>query len=290
MKNKTIAVVGLGSIGMRHAKHLVDLGHRVCGMDVDKEKVEKLVAYGGIGTEPVELDGAVIATPTDTHFDIINSLADKKCPLFVEKPIGGRGVPTTKNVIMVGYNLRFHECVIAARRWINEGHIGKPLWGNFVVAQHNARPDYLRDGVIRNWSHEIDLALYLLGPGKSMACVIQSRTSESLADIILHHDNGAQSVVHLDYLTRPEIRQSLIVGDKGMIIFDLVNGQAWLRGIAGIIMDHITAVNDFDHNYLEEMEAFIDRIDGKKTIGCTAAEGIETFVVCNDARIQAGLL
>jgi hypothetical protein len=37
------------------------------------------------------------------------------------------------------------------------------------------------------------------------------------------------------------------------------------------------------------MKAFIDRMDGKETLGCSAEEGLEVLKVCLEVRKQAGL-
>jgi len=178
---------------------------------------------------------------------------------------------------MVGYNLRFHACVKKAKEWMQSDVIGEPVWANFTVAQFNDKLDYLRDGVILNWSHEIDLALYLLGDASVRSCVSDT---PMLADIILMHENGCHSVVHLDYLTRPEVRQTIISGLDATIILDLVNRQAWLRDADGSILDHLDADDSWDENYVEEMAAFLARVDGQETIGCTGEEGLRVLELC----------
>lgn len=297
---KKIGVIGLGSIGMRHAKNLHDLGHTVFGYDPDEKRALELrdmwdegTATTGSSRDFYEIlersDAVVVASPTETHFDVIAKCKDK--PVFVEKPIGGRGAPVIGNVIMVGYNLRFHQCVKTAKRWLDQGFIGEPQWANLVCGQYSDKEAYLRDGVILNWSHEIDLALYLLGPAKVANSFTRLKQGkDDMTDIILNHNNGCHSTIHLDYITQPEIRQTIIVGSEGSIIIDLRARYAWLRGKAGIIMDQLEARDSFDENYIEEMKAFIDRIDGKNTIGCTAEEGLAALKICLNVKLQAGLI
>lgn len=297
---KKIGVIGLGSIGMRHAKNLHDLGHTVFGYDPDEKRALELrdmwdegTATTGSSRDFYEIlersDAVVVASPTETHFDVIAKCKDK--PVFVEKPIGGRGAPILGNVIMVGYNLRFHQCVKTAKRWLDQGFIGEPQWANLVCGQYSDKEAYLRDGVILNWSHEIDLALYLLGPAKVANSFTRLKQGkDDMTDIILNHNNGCHSTIHLDYITQPEIRQTIIVGSEGSIIIDLRARYAWLRGKAGIIMDQLEARDSFDENYIEEMKAFIDRIDGKNTIGCTAEEGLAALKICLNVKLQAGLI
>lgn len=291
--SKTIGVIGLGSIGMRHAKNLIKLGHEVYGADFTGSRVDELIKAGGsIASEEslASYDAMIIATPTSSHIEYMHKY-NNTTPLFLEKPIGDRRFTKTDNVAMVGYNLRFHECVQQAKEWVAEGLLGQPLWGNFVCAQYNDKPAYLRDGVILNWSHEIDLALHLMGPAEVAASATRlTDGKDDLTDIVLVHENGCRSTIHLDYLTKPEVRQSIIVGDKGTIIMDLVGRQAWLRDArAGTVIDAFVAQDSWDSNYMDEMRAFIDRIDGQETVGATGEEGLRVLEICLKVREQAGL-
>lgn len=280
MNKKSILVHGLGSIGMRHARNLIRLGHDVIGYDTDKDKIEQLLAAGGQSDWPKDIDGIVIASPTSQHAEALKTYqAIANVPIFIEKPIATAMVPTT-NVIMVGYNLRFHACVKKAREWLAGSDMGEILWANFVCAQENTK---YQDSVIFNWSHEIDLALYLLGSANLINYAVKvhpKTTQQSLADLHLFHGSGCATTVHLDYLTKPQIRQFIIVGSQSQIIADLVNRCCWLRGKLGIYIDQISMPQDsWDENYLEEMQAFIDRLDGKDTIGASAQEALNVVKI-----------
>ena len=176
-----------------------------------------------------------------------------------------------------------------AKEWIDAYHIGEPVWANFTLGQRSSKPPYLRDGVILNWSHEIDLCLYLLGGGSvSGSSTRLSDGRDDISDILFTHANGCRSTIHLDYITEPEVRQSIVVGKKGTVIIDLVSHNAWLRDNDNHILEHAMGV-DWDHTYVDEMQAFLDRIDGKETLGCTADEGLEVLKVCLEVRKAAGL-
>ena len=304
---RKIGVIGLGSIGMRHAKNLVDMGCWVHAWDPDEAKCKEIMLYrpadtsnilpvgwcDDIGEVSARCDAIVIASPTHLHLDHIMS-CKFKTPLFVEKPLihkfeddillGGH--------ITVGYNLRFHSCVKKAKEWLDAGLIGEPLWASFTCAQYNDKPAYLRDGVILNWSHEIDLALYLLGAAKVKASSTRLTDGrDDMADILLTHDSGTMTHIHLDYITADELRGFTIVGKKGAIKVTLLGG-----GVATIsddaedgYSDLYCPENSFDANYVEEMQAFIDRIDGKETLGATGEEGLAVLRICLEVRKQAGL-
>ena len=284
-----IGVLGAGSIGSRHIKNLIELGHTVQMYD---PKIDPHVYDKHRNNIIYWADAVVIATPTDEHANSIRYCHDMNTPMFVEKPIVGAykdwGFIPTEHIKMVGYNLRFHSCVKRARELVGHGVIGRPLWARFNCAQFNDRPDYLRDGVILNWSHEIDLAIYLLGNAAhitSSAFKTSHDSSEDVADIILYHTQPKiQSVIHLDYLTKPERRGFMIVGEDGAIEVDLVNRTLFQKDNKGKVVELFTGRDSWDGNYLDEMRKFIDRLNGEQTIGCTAAEALMVTHICLEAR------
>ncbi len=282
-----IGVIGLGSIGMRHAKNLITLGHTVVGHDPNEEVCRKFNRCDerASATEewPEDVHALVIASPTSRHASHLSFACETmKVPVFVEKPIADRMNGLTKllpaNYIkMVGCNLRFHPCVIQVWEWLREGVIGDPLWAQFTLAQKSEKEDYLRDGLLLNWgAHEVDLARYLLGSAILRVCIC---TDPLIADLILSHPNGVQSTIHLDYVTYPHRRLFYIGGTKGLIAADLERRLVWLN-------DHTTlkfggTVND---DYIAEMQSFVHRAGGAATPGATAEDGVATLELLLEAQ------
>ena len=293
MKPKTIGIIGLGSIGARHKDNLVKhlKQTEVIGYDPDPSKKTGWT-IDNLDFMIDMCDALVIASPTPMHEEHIYKCFGEAMPCFVEKPIADKmiDIEGTNNIIMVGYNLRFHSCVKKAKTWVDDKFIGKPLWANFTLGQFSEKPPYLRDGVILNWSHEIDLACYLLGSGGVMASSTRALDGkDDITDIILLHSSGCRSTVHLDYVTSPEVRQFIIVGSEATIICDLLHRMAWLRDKNDVVLDQFQGQDDWNDNYIEEMQAFLDRIDGKEVLGCTANEAIDVLKICLDVRKNAGL-
>jgi predicted dehydrogenase len=280
---KKIGIIGLGSIGNRHFQNFEKLGCEVRAYDT------QITAYATRDGPAIDTtnrqevidwaDALVIATHTAHHYEDILSTGK---PLFVEKPIVASTLEwakvPTKHVVMVGYNLRFHSCVKKVRGWLGEGLIGKPLWARFTCAQFSDKADYIRDGLCLNWSHEIDLALHLLGHAVVMAAVGDDQT---VLDIILNHDvHHCQTVVHLDYLLKFERRGFLIAGTNGSIEVDLLRRKAICLDNRGLITNNYQGRDTFDSNYVAEAQAFLDRLDGKTTEGCTADEAMNVANIC----------
>ena len=288
MKEKLkIGVVGLGSIGKRHFDNFAHLGHEVVGYDPATHKREDWAPL-------LSCDGVVIASPTRMHASHIQGFHDLKIPILVEKPLVKTRSEWEKvpldHVALVGYNLRFHSCVRKVRQWMAEGVIGQPLWARFTCAQHSDKEPYLRDGVILNWSHEIDLAIHLLGKAflRTASALRRTKYGEDLADLILAHTNGCQSVVHLDYIARPERRGFCIIGANGSIDADLVTRQAFCKDNDGKIIHTHFGVDCFDSNYVTEANAFIalvtKKVKPENLVGCTAAQAHFVADICLDAQ------
>ena len=272
-----IGILGMGSIGSRHAENLKKIGCEILPYD----------PTGSICTHEEALDDSnaiVIASPISEHYiDLMDALATKK-PVFCEKPIAHIGHASFSNVAMVGYNLRFHPCVIAAKEWVDQ--IGTIFSADFMCAQYN---DKYKDHVVLNWSHEIDLAHYLLGQpnyASIMPLGIYDRevgTHVSAKAIWAVQDKPALVTMHLDYLARPEIRQFLIIGSEGQIIVDLYGRQGWLRDAKGQVIDTIDETyTSYDDDYLDEMKEFIGILDGERPYnrGCTGEEALRALETC----------
>jgi predicted dehydrogenase len=273
---KKIGILGLGSIGSRHFENFKNLGCEVRGYDPKRDSnIERnqLLAWA---------DAFVIASPTIQHcIDAFDCEKEDK-PCFVEKPIiatVNQALPINHKVLMVGYNLRFHSCVKRARAWLGEGLIGKPLWARFTAAQYSDKADYIRDGLCLNWSHEIDLALFLLGHATMMT---SAGDDQRVVDIILNHDvHHCQTLVHLDYISKWERRGFLIVGEIGSIEVDLVMRQAFLRDNKGSLPEiYYDRRGSYDRDYVAEARAFLDRLDGHTVDGCTADEAMHVANIC----------
>lgn len=270
-----IGVLGLGSIGLRHARNALALGHEVSGFDPDETRQGLLSAQGGTAATRESIlhsDYVVVASPTPEHYKDISELS---CPSLVEKPLADREVHLDTDMVrLVGYNLRYHSCVKQAREWIKTGFIGTPLCGHFMLAQFNEKPAYLRDGVVLNWSHEIDLCLHLMGPGECLSSACKNNT---VADFFIQHKGGAISSIHLNYINKAEERYFTILGDKGKIHCVLAPYRiAECYPEDGTIMVYKYDTT-FDQDYVTEMKAFLSGDIGP---GCTAQEAIEVLKIC----------
>lgn len=284
-----IGILGHGSIGKRHATNAAKLGHDTLIYDPET------CSPAARNTVMRESDAIVIATPTQRHcLDILDCVEQQK-PMLIEKPIT-HPVTATLNLVtdrlaisgvpaFVGFNLRFHEAVKKAKEWMPI--IGTPYRSYFSVLQKCSREEYLRDGVISNWmSHEIDLALWLLGPGTVAECEVDS--GDSIAELVIHHEPYRNTCIQGDYRTEPEVRAFTISGEVGQIKTDLVLRQTtcWADLIP---TETYCAKDSFDENYKDELSSWIDQIQGKDGLCADWQQGVAVERIVIAARELGGL-
>lgn len=293
---KTIGVIGLGSIGMRHAKNLLAMGHKVYGLDVTNAAEDAAVKIG-CSELPIggylldECAGVIIATPTKYHYQELERLSFMAFGggILCEKPLAYELNDNLSKILpdMMGNNQRYHPCVKQAKEWLQEGAISNVLYAGFRIEQYNEK---YTDSVILNWGgHECDLALYLLGPATVSECKAKSKNGiENVATISLAHTSGANSYITMDYITKPQQRSFYIVGQGGKIHCDLEQFEATLETTRGV-WEKVALAGSMDQTYVDEMQEFIRRIDGHESdgIGATGADGLRCLELLLEARRMA---
>jgi myo-inositol 2-dehydrogenase / D-chiro-inositol 1-dehydrogenase len=142
-----LGVLGAGRMGRVHAEHLA---RRIEGVQVvvwaDPTEPDLAGLARGLGIERIadhwrqvvdsdDLDAVVIATPTDTHHEIVMAASRRGLAIFCEKPLDLR-LPTLREIqaeverrhvtLMVAFQRRFDPAFAALQREIGAGRIGRP--------------------------------------------------------------------------------------------------------------------------------------------------------------------
>lgn len=294
-----VAVFGHGSMGARHVRNALDLGHTVAVHDPARG--------AGVDTEAAELEAMrkahaiVIATPATTHARLLwGALWLGARPVLIEKPLAvnaaqAQALASTFRLqserVMVGYNLRFHPHVVAMRKAIDARAIGAIIGANFhVLCDGSTWPGASYADALLECSHEIDLALHLLGP----AHVTHATQSHDGRDwhLVLQHDAGVVSRVHMSTVARGYARGAVIVGAFGELVWTWNAPEAWSSlSILGA-RERLTV--DADMTYKMEMAAFLgraalpDATDGSMFAGVAdMAAGLRVLKMCDAARASA---
>lgn len=315
-----MAVLGLGSIGLRHARNLIALGASVVGFDPSAERRALLAGDGGQARDSREaaLDGAdaaVVASPNAQHLDDLRAALEAGCHVLVEKPLAhddagleallGRAEAADLTVF-VAVNQRFNPTVEAGRARLVDGLLGEPLWARMLCASYlphwRPRQDHRRGyaadpasgGVLFDVIHEFDLANHLLGPAETVAAAATcsgrlDMASDDCADVLLDHGGGLRSSLHLDYLTRPARRVTEVAGTEGLLRLDLA-GRGLERWTAeGDRIEALRFGGAVADDYRAEMAAFLDCCRGEAKPRCGGREGLMVLRQVLEARRLCGL-
>jgi predicted dehydrogenase len=240
-------VVGLGSIGQRHARILQELGCRT--FTVSRRSGGDYAAIASAVTE-ARAEYAVIATETANHAASLQELADAgfRGSVLVEKPIYARTEPLVDypfTRLSIGYNLRFHPVMTAladrirGRRTITvSAYVGQDIRDWRPGRDHRTTASATREaggGVLRDLSHELDYLLWLFGPWRRVAALGGASGTRHI-DVedhlsLLLEMSGSQAVqLHMDYLDRPGIREIRVNLENETFEADLVGGQLSVNG------------------------------------------------------------
>ena len=315
-----VAVLGLGSIGLRHARNLLALSATVTGFDPEPERRALLAAAGGtsVASRDAALDdvaAAVIASPNACHLDDLAAGLDAGCHVMVEKPLAHTAdglerllalAQERSLTVFVAHNLRVHPCVRAAKVALDDGVLGDVLWSRMIASSYlphwrpaqDYRAGYTADprtgGAMFDFIHEFDLAAYLLGPFETVAAAARRSgtleiDAEDCADAILRHERGVLTNLHLDYVTRPSCRVTEVAGTAGVIRLDIAERRLWRFNTAGEAVEDRSFGGEQADDYVTEMKSFLACLAGEAKPSC---DGWEAFAVLQQvlkARALAGL-
>lgn len=301
----TALIVGCGSIARRHAANLKKLGvKRVLAFDFDPSRVEYmrreldceplLSIEAGLDVRP---GVALICTPPPAHADAALAAISRGIPCFIEKPAAHtvaaaermrRAALRRRVPVVIGYQLRFHPAVAWIRRGLDEERWGPVQYIRAQVGQYlpDWRPwqDYrksytaresLGGGILLDASHEIDLALHLAGPARSVFCAADRLSAleidaEDTAELTLRFRGGAMGSVHLDMIRRAYDRSCQILCRDGVIEWSYQDGTVREYRARSRKWTIHAFTKDGNAMYLAEMKAFLAAARGA---GAAAAAG-----------------
>ena len=225
-------VVGGGKMGLSHLAILNRLLERGQVAVVDPSRLARFIfARVGIRTfasldaalaADNSWDGAVVATPTASHFTIARALLERGVPCFIEKPLTldpGRSTTLLELqrqkavVAQMGFVLRFVQPFVRLRKIVRSGVLGAPLQyharmlGNVVTKAENDswRTDFQRGGGCLNeyGPHLIDLCRAIFGDVQSIDSAtfgrVHSTRADDHSDIQWRHSQGAVGTLRLDW-------------------------------------------------------------------------------------------
>jgi predicted dehydrogenase len=323
-----ILVAGLGGIGQRHARNLRSiLGDEVELIAWRVRRLSRVItptlqadearnveiqynikSFDSLSNALAEKpDAAFICNPTSLHVSTALACADARCAIFLEKPVSHNldGLETLvqkteSQVVLVGYQLRFHPCFRALSQLLAERAVGRVLAVRAVIGEYlpgwHAYEDYrqmyassaaLGGGVILSQIHEFDYlqalfgmpaSVYSLGGHWSTLDIDVEDTASTLMSFTVDERPVAVHL-HQDYVQHPANRFCEVIGDKGNIVADFSN----LRVTSPRGTQDFTG---FDRNqlFMDQTKHFLACVAGKEKPLVNLQAGIQSLRIALAAK------
>jgi len=279
-----VAVVGVGYWGPNFVRILDELpdSKLVAVCDADTKKFDKLAGlYPHIDfTDSLDtllegdvVDAFVVATGSDSHFEVA-----KKCLLagkhaLVEKPLALSSADASELVkiagdkslvLLVGHLLRYHNGVVKLREYIDDGYLGKVLY----IYTTRVNLGKIRKEESALWSfatHDISLVNFLLGGEPQYVTASgQSYVRDGIQDVVfvtLHYTDKVMAHLHVSWLDPHKIRKTTVVGDKKMAVLDDMQATEKLR-IYDKGVDFVPSYGDYGESLsIRVGDIYIPKID-----------------------------
>ena len=312
---KRIVVVGLGSIGRRHARLLnqrEDMAVEFCEPNRETLKevfheIGKLPAHtcyeDALASRP---DMVLIATPTQLHCDQTVRALRENIHVLCEKPMSDKLVDAIRMkdasehssaVLSIGFMLHFHPGITRLKQLIQEGVLGTVLHVRYLVGSYvtlaNSRSRYqsqLEGALLLDYAHQPDIIYWLLrerprgvymaaGHGGNM----EFSSNPNFLTIVCDYDSPLLTTMDLNYLQMPQRHGCEIVGDEGWALLDFEHGTLRIgnKKAASEVEEAVESTRDAV--YQMEHQAFLDAVAGRREPSSPAEEAIVSMEILHAA-------
>jgi UDP-N-acetylglucosamine 3-dehydrogenase len=286
-----ILLLGIGRWGANHLRVLKSLPIELFVAEVDAKRHEQAtkigVDAGHLTTNyrdfAGQVDGAVVVTPAQTHYELCRELLDAGKDVFVEKPItlhskDARALAelaqAKKRLLQVGHIFRFDP----ASKWLHDA-IAKGDFGRLKILRGDfsgfKRPRNDSGVTFADAIHFIDLFNFFLGKAPVRVTALMQdfmgREMEDESFVAMEYEPGIFATVHTGYHSPGKYRVVEVLGDSLSAVCDYNSAQYKIKTFAN---KHTVAGKDAkadegavhqldfppEEPLLAELRAFVDSI------------------------------
>jgi predicted dehydrogenase len=284
---KKIILFGLGSIGFRHARLLLNsFNHELYAFKSGNGKETNALAIKEIYTwneiEKIKPDIAFIANPTYLHIETAIRCASLGMHLFIEKPLSNTlngiddiaSICNKKNLTCyVAYSMRFHPVIREVKKLV-EGkkvfHV-RTVCSSYLPDWRKGRDHkttysasiYKGGGVLLDLSHELDYLQYIFGEVKNLKASFGRLSdvtldAEDYADILMTGGDFTRINLHLNFFSLFEERSMKIDFEGGYMFADILENRIDYRPNGHV--EHFNFDTTRDEYFLDQIRYFLDNI------------------------------
>jgi len=309
-------VIGSGSIGERHARNLSKhFNAQVCVASRNPQKPfrsESLNNSTSVSKKGVESikpgfwDVCVIATPSSLRKEAILPFSGHNFgSLYIEVPAAVNEselsllleLPQIADTyVHAGYNMRYHPAWKYVKSQVitrESPHAFRAIFAEHLPSIHpweDYRKRYeavgeLGGGPLLTSQHELDMAINLLGPVRSVSCMQMNTVLEiDAADhtlITVFHSSGAVSTIDLNFFYKQYTRTAALATNNDVYTIEPFN-----RGILSCADSQNYSGYDFNQTYIESMKFCLQR---KSSPYCLEVGDLQHLVKVSDACIESAV-
>jgi predicted dehydrogenase len=315
--NQSVLIAGCGSIGRRHARVLRELGVedlRVC--DPSSAQIEALTAETPVRATYLDYeeglrdrpDAVLIGTPPKLHIPMAIQALDAGRHVFSEKPVSDsldqvdelqQAIDRSGKVFMVGLCFRYHEGLTLAKKYLDEGRIGRLVSIRLRMSENLAdvRPDYkslytLKQMGVYDLSHEVDLACWFADTPLTDIQAMHGAfsdlgfTAPDIAQLNLRFGDACLASVYLDFFSKPRTRFTELMGTEGTVTVEFADWQQCTVSVyeasSGQWQKQVMPT-ERDFMFRSEHAEFLQAITNGSPTQCPLSEGVKSLQIISTA-------
>lgn len=316
-------LIGTGRIGVAHAANIAASADAAlaCVVDPDLETAQAVAArFGAVAMGSADdllasgdVEAVLVAAPTPTHADLIESCVDAGLAILCEKPIDleisrvdelRTRVAASSVPVALGFNQRFDPAVAEVKRRVVAGEIGA-LEHLAIVSRDPGPPpaDYIATsgGIFRDMTiHDLDLARFFLGEVTEVqamgACLFDPGAREhgdfDTVSVTLRGASGAIATIS-------NSRHSAVGYDQRLEAFAAEGVLQVCNAPAGLVSSSTASATEarspyvqsfldrYAASYAAELAEFIRLVRGEPSTSPSFADGRSALVLADAARRSA---
>lgn len=309
---RRVVVVGLGSIGRRHARLLnerTDVEVELCEPSVDaleiaRKEIGDLRNFDTYDKARASSPDIIwLATPTQFHAEQAIAALDAGCHVFCEKPMADsvenavamkHAADASGRIFNIGFMLHFMPAMRRLRELVTSGTLGDIVHiharvGTYITLVNSlSRYQAANQGsLFLDYAHQPDLFYWLTGkiPTSVLVSGFQSGSMELSSDpnvaiAAFDYPDAMIGTIHLNYVQMPQRHDYEIVGSKAWASLDFETGEIRIgtRATETVAIEHYTY--ERDDLYRAQIDSFLKAVDGQQQPETSAADGIVSTKIC----------
>lgn len=303
-----IGVIGIGAMGRNHVRVYSEMENirLVAVADINPASCKKFTeqynrrAYTDYREmlDQEKLDAVSVVVPTSLHRQVAEEVLGRGIPVLLEKPIAtthadGRAIIAAAEkagvLLAIGHIERFNPAIMALKKRLEANELGKLF--EIRTRRLGPIPGRIEDtGVVVDLAtHDIDLMQSLIdSPVNRLHAETQRHVHLSHEDSffgMIKFDNGVNGLLDVSWLVPTKVRQTFVVGEKGMFVVDTLTQEFYYyendypvgSGLPGahIIEGNMTKIKiDRKEPLRVQLDNFISKVERKEGMIVTGGQGL----------------